>query len=301
MLTDSFLKYLRYERNYSSCTLDAYRRDLDQFEAYLRDESVFFDPKGIDADIVRGWLVSLMENGASTTSANRKLSTLKSFFRYLQKMGEVDANPLRLVTGPKNKKPLPVFVRDSEMEELLQEENFEKDLQGSRTRLILEMLYVTGMRRAELIGLRLSDVDFSLMQLKVSGKRNKQRIIPFAESLKMLIEEYLNFREEICLNGVDWLFVSDKGEQMPVSAVYKVVRERLASVTSLTKRSPHVLRHSFATSMLNNGAELTAVKELLGHESLASTSVYTHTSFEELKKMYKAHPRALKKGGSHGS
>lgn len=301
MLTDSFLKYLRYERNYSSCTLDAYRRDLDQFEAYLRDESVFFDPKGIDADIVRGWLVSLMENGASTTSANRKLSTLKSFFRYLQKMGEVDANPLRLVTGPKNKKPLPVFVRDSEMEELLQEENFEKDLQGSRTRLILEMLYVTGMRRAELIGLRLSDVDFSLMQLKVSGKRNKQRIIPFAESLKMLIEEYLNFREEICPNGVDWLFVSDKGEQMPVSAVYKVVRERLASVTSLTKRSPHVLRHSFATSMLNNGAELTAVKELLGHESLASTSVYTHTSFEELKKMYKAHPRALKKGGSHGS
>lgn len=301
MLTDSFLKYLRYERNYSSCTLDAYRRDLDQFEAYLRDESVFFDPKGIDADIVRGWLVSLMENGASTTSANRKLSTLKSFFRYLQKMGEVDANPLRLVTGPKNKKPLPVFVRDSEMEELLQEENFEKDLQGSRTRLILEMLYVTGMRRAELIGLRLSDVDFSLMQLKVSGKRNKQRIIPFAESLKMLIEEYLNFREEICQNGVDWLFVSDKGEQMPVSAVYKVVRERLASVTSLTKRSPHVLRHSFATSMLNNGAELTAVKELLGHESLASTSVYTHTSFEELKKMYKAHPRALKKGGSHGS
>lgn len=301
MLTDSFLKYLRYERNYSSCTLDAYRRDLDQFEAYLRDESVFFDPKGIDADIVRGWLVSLMENGASTTSANRKLSTLKSFFRYLQKMGEVDANPLRLVTGPKNKKPLPVFVRDSEMEELLQEENFEKDLQGSRTRLILEMLYVTGMRRAELIGLRLSDVDFSLMQLKVSGKRNKQRIIPFAESLKMLIEEYLNFREEICPNGVDWLFVSDKGEQMPVSAVYKVVRERLASVASLTKRSPHVLRHSFATSMLNNGAELTAVKELLGHESLASTSVYTHTSFEELKKMYKAHPRALKKGGSHGS
>lgn len=301
MLTDSFLKYLRYERNYSSCTLDAYRRDLDQFEAYLRNESVFFDPKGIDADIVRGWLVSLMENGASTTSANRKLSTLKSFFRYLQKMGEVDANPLRLVTGPKNKKPLPVFVRDSEMEELLQEENFEKDLQGSRTRLILEMLYVTGMRRAELIGLRLSDVDFSLMQLKVSGKRNKQRIIPFAESLKMLIEEYLNFRKEICPNGVDWLFVSDKGEQMPVSAVYKVVRERLASVTSLTKRSPHVLRHSFATSMLNNGAELTAVKELLGHESLASTSVYTHTSFEELKKMYKAHPRALKKGGSHGS
>lgn len=301
MLTDSFLKYLRYERNYSSCTLDAYRRDLEQFEAYLRDESVFFDPKGIDADIVRGWLVSLMENGASTTSANRKLSTLKSFFRYLQKMGEVDANPLRLVVGPKNKKPLPVFVRDSEMEELLQEENFEKNLQGSRTRLILEMLYVTGMRRAELIGLKLSDVDFSLMQLKVSGKRNKQRIIPFAESLKMLIEEYLNFRKEICPNEVDWLFVSDKGEQMPVSAVYKVVRERLASVTSLTKRSPHVLRHSFATSMLNNGAELTAVKELLGHESLASTSVYTHTSFEELKKMYKAHPRALKKGGSHGS
>lgn len=301
MLTDSFLKYLRYERNYSSCTLDAYRRDLDQFEAYLRNESVFFDPKGIDADIVRGWLVSLMENGASTTSANRKLSTLKSFFRYLQKIGEVDANPLRLVMGPKNKKPLPVFVRDSEMEELLQEENFEKDLQGSRTRLILEMLYVTGMRRAELIGLRLSDVDFSLMQLKVSGKRNKQRIIPFAEGLKMLIEVYLDFRKEICSNGVDWLFVSDKGEQMPVSAVYKVVRERLASVTSLTKRSPHVLRHSFATSMLNNGAELTAVKELLGHESLASTSVYTHTSFEELKKMYKAHPRALKKGGSYGS
>ena len=298
MLIDSFLDYLRYERNYSNYTIEAYSKDLRQFEEYvkLNKESVFV-PGDVDADLVRSWIVSLMDEKISPVSVNRKLSSLKSFFKFLMKQGSISVNPLRLITGPKTKKPLPYFVRDKEMELLLDGDGFDEDFEGVRDRLILEMLYDTGIRRSELIGIQDSDVDFGAMQIRVTGKRNKQRLIPFAEGLKNLIQAYTEVRNREVGSESGWFFVRKNGEQLSVGIVYTIVKKKLSEIPTLAKRSPHVLRHSFATSMLNNGAELNAVKELLGHSSLASTSVYTHTTFEELKKVYHAHPRAKKEGG----
>ena len=298
MLIDSFLDYLRYERNYSNYTIEAYSKDLRQFEEYvkLNKESIFV-PGDVDADLVRSWIVSLMDEKISPVSVNRKLSSLKSFFKFLMKQGSISVNPLRLITGPKTKKPLPHFVRDKEMELLLDGDGFDEDFEGVRDRLILEMLYDTGIRRSELIGIQDSDVDFGAMQIRVTGKRNKQRLIPFAEGLKNLIQAYTEVRNREVGSESGWFFVRKNGEQLSAGIVYTIVKKKLSEIPTLAKRSPHVLRHSFATSMLNNGAELNAVKELLGHSSLASTSVYTHTTFEELKKVYHAHPRAKKEGG----
>ncbi|WP_418550550.1 tyrosine recombinase XerC [Parabacteroides goldsteinii] len=298
MLIDSFLDYLRYERNYSNYTIEAYSKDLRQFEEYvkLNKESVFV-PGDVDADLVRSWIVSLMDEKISPVSVNRKLSSLKSFFKFLMKQGSISVNPLRLITGPKTKKPLPYFVRDKEMELLLDGDGFDEDFEGVRDRLILEMLYDTGIRRSELIGIQDFDVDFGAMQIRVTGKRNKQRLIPFAEGLKNLIQAYTEVRNREVGSESGWFFVRKNGEQLSAGIVYTIVKKKLSEIPTLAKRSPHVLRHSFATSMLNNGAELNAVKELLGHSSLASTSVYTHTTFEELKKVYHAHPRAKKEGG----
>ncbi|WP_293713467.1 tyrosine-type recombinase/integrase [uncultured Parabacteroides sp.] len=298
MLIDSFLDYLRYERNYSNYTIGAYSKDLRQFEDYVkRYKEDIFDPVDVDADLVRGWVVSLMDEKLSPVSVNRKLSSLKSFFKFLMKQGSISVNPLRLITGPKTKKPLPYFVKDKEMELLLDGDGFGEDFEGVRNRLVLEMLYDTGIRRSELIGMRDSDVDCGTMQIRVTGKRNKQRLIPFAEGLKNLIQAYTEVRNREVGSESGWFFVRKNGEQLPVSIVYTIVKDKLSEIPTLAKRSPHVLRHSFATSMLNNGAELNAVKEILGHSSLASTSVYTHTTFEELKKVYHAHPRAKKEGG----
>ena len=298
MLVDSFLDYLRYERNYSNYTIEAYSKDLRQFEEYvkLNKESVFV-PGDVDADLVRSWIVSLMDEKISPVSVNRKLSSLKSFFKFLMKQGSISVNPLRLITEKKKKKPLPYFVRDKEMELLLDGDGFYEDFEGVRDRLILEMLYDTGIRRSELIGIQDSDVDFGAMQIRVTGKRNKQRLIPFAEGLKNLIQAYTEVRNREVGSESGWFFVRKNGEQLSAGIVYTIVKKKLSEIPTLAKRSPHVLRHSFATSMLNNGAELNAVKELLGHSSLASTSVYTHTTFEELKKVYHAHPRAKKEGG----
>ena len=298
MLIDSFLDYLRYERNYSNYTIEAYSKDLRQFEEYvkLNKESVFV-PGDVDADLVRSWIVSLMDEKISPVSVNRKLSSLKSFFKFLMKQGSISVNPLRLITGPKTKKPLPYFVRDKEMELLLDGDGFDEDFEGVRDRLVLEMLYDTGIRRSELIGIQDSDVDFGAMQIRVTGKRNKQRLIPFAEGLKNLIQAYTEVRNREVGSESGWFFVRKNGEQLSAGIVYNIVKKKLSEIPTLAKRSPHVLRHSFATSMLNNGAELNAVKELLGHSSLASTSVYTRTTFEELKKVYHAHPRAKKEGG----
>ena len=279
MLVDSFLDYLRYERNYSNYTIEAYSKDLRQFEEYvkLNKESVFV-PGDVDADLVRSWIVSLMDEKISPVSVNRKLSSLKSFFKFLMKQGSISVNPLRLITGPKTKKPLPYFVRDKEMELLLDGDGFDEDFEGVRDRLILEMLYDTGIRRSELIGIQDSDVDFGAMQIRVTGKRNKQRLIPFAEGLKNLIQAYTEVRNREVGSESGWFFVRKNGEQLSAGIVYTIVKKKLSEIPTLAKRSPHVLRHSFATSMLNNGAELNAVKELLGHSSLASTSVYTHTT-----------------------
>lgn len=298
MLINSFLDYLRYERNYSNYTIEAYSKDLRQFEEHVKmNKDNRFVPEEVDADLVRCWIVSLMDEKISPVSVNRKLSSLKSFFKFLMKQGSISVNPLRLITGPKTKKPLPYFVRDKEMELLLDGDGFDEDFEGVRNRLILEMLYDTGIRRSELIGIHDSDVDCDTMQIRVTGKRNKQRLIPFAEGLNDLIQAYTEVRNREVGSESGWFFVRKNGEQLSAGIVYNIVKKKLSEIPTLAKRSPHVLRHSFATSMLNNGAELNAVKELLGHSSLASTSVYTHTTFEELKKVYHAHPRAKKEGG----
>ncbi len=294
----SFLDYLRYERNYSAYTVQSYRNDLLQFEAFVKekDENVF-NPEVVDADLVRLWIIALLDARMSPVSVNRKLSSLKSFFKFLMKQGVLSSNPLRFVTGPKTKKPLPYFVKDRDMERLLDGEDFDSDFEGIRDRLIIEMLYDTGMRRSEILGLHDVDIDYESMQIKVTGKRNKQRLIPFAERLRNLMLAYKEVRDREV--GVDegWFLVRRKGGPLTSTMLYTIVKRKLSEIPTLGKCSPHVLRHSFATSMLNNGAELNSVKELLGHGSLASTSVYTHTTFEELKKVYHAHPRAQKEGG----
>ena len=292
-LTDSFLDYLQYERNYSEETIKSYREDLRQFEEFAREEIGDSAPSEVKAELVREWIVSLMDKGYTSTSINRKLSSLRSFYRFLLRRGEVTVNPLQKVVGPKNKRPLPAFLKESEMDKLLDEVDFGEGFKGCRDHMIIEMFYATGMRLSELIGLDDKDVDFSSSLIKVTGKRNKQRLIPFDEELKITMTEYVNVRNESVLNRTDAFFVRETGERLTRSIVENLVKRNLSKVVTLKKRSPHVLRHTFATTMLNHDAELGAIKELLGHESLATTEVYTHTTFEELKKVYNlAHPRA---------
>ena len=294
MLIEDFLKYLRLERNYSENTVVAYKTDLREFEGFFRSVEEGLDFTTVDADLVRSWVVNLMdEEGAKATSVNRKLSSLRSFYRFLLRKKVVKADPMLRVVGPKKSKPLPSFLRESEMNRLLDDFPFGEGYEACRDRMILEMFYATGIRLSELIGLNDVDVDLSAKQIKVTGKRNKQRLIPFAEEMAVDLEEYIKVRNEALPQGSDAFFVLTNGKRMYARKVYEIVKRNLGKVATLKKRSPHVLRHTFATAMLNNQAELGAVKELLGHESLATTEIYTHTTFEELKKVYEqAHPRA---------
>ncbi|GAE82858.1 tyrosine recombinase XerC [Bacteroides reticulotermitis] len=293
MLIESFLDYLRYERNYSERTILAYGEDLCQVRNYVQEEGGEFNPAEVKSEQIRGWIVSLIDLGYTSTSVNRKLSSLRSFYRYLLKQGEVEVNPLRKIAGPKNKKPLPVFLKESDMNKLLDDTDFGEGFIGCRDHLIIEMFYATGMRLSELIGLNDSDVDFSASLLKVTGKRNKQRLIPFGDELRDAMLAYINIRNEEVLERSGAFFIRENGQRLYRTLVYDLVKRNLSKVVALKKKSPHVLRHTFATMMLNNDAELGAVKELLGHASLSATEIYTHTTFEELKKVYKqAHPRA---------
>ena len=292
-LTDSFLDYLQYERNYSEETIKSYREDLRQFEEFAREEIGDSAPSEVKAELVREWIVSLMDRGYTSTSINRKLSSLRSFYKFLLRKGEVAVNPLQKITGPKNKKPLPAFLRESDMDRLLDEVDFGEGFKGCRDHMIIEMFYATGVRLSELIGLDNKDVDFSSSLIKVTGKRNKQRLIPFGEELKIAMMEYVDVRNEAVPIRTNAFFVRENGERLSRSIVENLVKRNLSKVVTLKKRSPHVLRHTFATTMLNHDAKLGAIKELLGHESLATTEIYTHTTFEELKKVYnQAHPRA---------
>ena len=293
MFIDTFLKYLRFERNYSEKTIVSYRIDLEEFEDYLKKVDAEKNLVTADADLVRSWMVYLMEKGRSVATVNRKLSSLRSFYRFLLRRRVVDLDPMLKVVGPKKQKTLPSFLRVQEMDRLLDECSVNEDFEEVRDRLILEMFYATGMRLSELIGLSDVDVDLSAKLLKVTGKRNKQRLIPFGEELWMDLLGYIKLRNETLPDRDEALFVRKNGKRMYPELVYKIVRRNLSKVATLKKRSPHVLRHTFATAMLNGSAELQAVKELLGHESLATTEIYTHTTFEELKKVYEqAHPRA---------
>lgn len=293
LLTDSFLDYLRYERNYSDETVKAYGEDIRQFQEFGGEDVGLQSPSEVVVDVVREWMIHLMNLGYATTSVNRKLSSLRSYYKYLLRKGEVKVDPLRKITGPKNKKNLPVFVKESEMNRLLDDEDFGEGFEGCRDHLVIAMFYATGMRLSELIGLDDGDVDFAASVIKVTGKRNKQRLIPFGEELRAEMEAYVKQRDESVPVRSGAFFVRKTGERLYPNIVRKIVTRNLSKVVTVKKRSPHVLRHTFATSMLNHDAELGAIKELLGHESLATTEIYTHTTFEELKKVYnQAHPRA---------
>ncbi len=301
-MVEQFIQYLRYERNYSSHTVLAYRKDLDQFSLFLTDEYGVDDLSRADADMIRFWLLRLMEEGLSARSVNRKLSSLKSFWRYLLAKGLAKENPCRKLLSPKVHKSLPSFLKKEEMESLLDDVSESEDMSefvAKRNRLMIEILLQTGMRRSELMGLALSDVDMSSCLLRVKGKRDKQRLIPFGPMLQSMIQDYLDSRAqwqsqcEDLYDFSDCLFVRENGKPLYPQLVYRLVHDKLSQCSSLAKKSPHVLRHSFATTLLNNGAQLNAVKELLGHANLSATEVYTHTTFEELKQVYKqAHPRA---------
>ena len=293
MLVDSFLKYLRLELNRSEKTVVSYGTDLRNFEGYLKDVEAEIGFTTVHADHVRNWIVFLMDKGCAVASINRKLSSLRSFYRFLVMKKEIVINPMRKVSGLKTRKKLPVFVREKDMNRLLDELSVDESFEGSRDRMILEVFYVTGIRLSELIGLNDADVDFFARQIKVTGKRDKQRIIPFGRELEEDLRMYVEIRNEAVPEHMGAFFVRKNGRRMYPMEVYRLVRRNLSKVVALKKKSPHVLRHTFATVMLNNGAELQSVKELLGHESLGTTEIYTHATFEELKKVYEqAHPRA---------
>lgn len=292
MVIESFLDYLRLERGYSLKTITSYETDLCEFQQFFEslDSSLTFQT--VDADIVRNWSMSLMSQGMKASSVNRKLSALRSLYHFLLRKGEVSVTPMQKVKGPKKKKPLPTFLRVEDMDHLLDDVSFPPGWEGARDRLILQMFYETGMRRAELVGLDEKDVDLYRMQIKVTGKRNKQRMIPFGDDLRKAIEQYVEQKRQMVVSEGDALFVDKKGARVKPAWVYTMVRRNLSRVSTQKKRSPHVLRHTFATAMLNNNAELEAVKEILGHSSVSTTEIYTHTTFEELKKAYStAHPR----------
>ena len=300
MWIQSFVDYLRYERNLSERTIKGYSAGLEAFERFFKRLDAELCWENLDEDVIRDWMMAMMEEGNRTGSICCRLSSVRAFYKFLLKRGLVDRNPAHLVVAPKREKNLPIFVREDQMDRLLDGNYFPEDFVGVRDRLILLAFYSTGMRLSELTGLALDDVDCKQSQVRVTGKRNKQRVIPFGAEMMSSIHSYLAMRHAMLMEkGIvsNWFFVSEKsGGRMSDSKVRQIVQAYLGQVTTLRKKSPHVLRHSFATSMLNHRADLQSVKELLGHERLSTTEIYTHTTFEELKDMYnQAHPRAPKK------
>ncbi len=291
--TESFYKYLEFERRNSSHTIIAYKNDIGQFCSYLQDEDCT-EWTQVTSRIVRSWMVHLINDGVSARSVNRKVSTLKVFFRYLMREEIIETNPAEGVITPKVPKRLPVFVKEVEMDSLLDCVSFSEDFSGERDRLIIEMFYHTGMRLSELVSLKDNQIDFPNGIIKVLGKRNKERIVPVMQELKASILRYMTKRDhEFPESKGSFVFLTNKGVPVYHKLVYRVVNKYLAEVSTITKRSPHVIRHSFATALLNRGADLNAIKELLGHSNLAATEVYTHNSYEKLNSIYKqAHPRA---------
>lgn len=292
MIVDDFLTYLQAEKNYSLLTQQSYRDDLQAFEKFFRQMDDDLRWETVDADVVRDWMEEMMDKGNAATTINRRLSALRSFYRFALARHYVTRDPVHHITGPKKTKPLPQFVKESEMDRLLDQCHWENTIKDVRARTILMLFYVTGLRVSELVSLDDKMVDWVNSQLKVTGKRDKQRVIPFGEELRVALRSYLSFRDQEVRRQGDALFVTDKGKRMTAEQVRRLVQHYLTGVTTLKKRSPHVLRHSFATAMLNHEAGLETVKKLLGHQSLSTTEIYTHTTFEQLKKVYKsAHPR----------
>ena len=292
-MVDSFLKYLQYEKRFSVHTTSAYKQDLDQLTEYLNSTYEISDPKEATHSLLRSWVVSLMEEGLAPTSVNRKIATLKSYYKFLQGRSVIDQNPALKLRPLKTEKRLPSFVRENEMTVLLDQIPFAEDFSGTRDKLIFELLYATGIRLSELIGLKDSDINFYQNQIKVLGKRNKERIIPIPDSVAVAIKSYIKVRSAEFPECENFLILTDSGTKLYPVFVYRTVNRYLNLVTTISKKSPHVLRHTFATHLLNKGADLNAVKDLLGHTSLAATQVYTHNSMEKLKSVFdQAHPKA---------
>ena len=291
-MVNRFIEYLRYEQNRSELTVARYERSLRDFESYFKGMDASMTWTTIDADVVRNWLETLVDKGHKATSVNADLSALRSFYRFALSRKLVERDPVHGLTGPKKQKPLPQFMRENEMDKLLDQEEWSDTYKDVRARTIILLLYETGIRRSELTGLNDHDIDFEARQLKVTGKRDKQRIVPFGEELATELQRYIEVRDQEMEKKSTALFLNKHGERMTGCQVYSIVREELSKVTTMKKRSPHVLRHTFATAMLNHEAGLESVRLLLGHESLETTEIYTHTTFEQLKRVYKdAHPR----------
>ncbi len=300
MITDEFLRYMEAERGASPLTISTYSEALRDYTEYLEQLESGLDLENADSDIVRNWVESMMERGYKATNTCKKLSAVKSLYRYALRKGIVKHDPAHNVSGPKKQKSLPVFLKDAEAEKLFDGLQWDMDnIKDVRARTLLLLLYTTGIRRAEVISLRDCDIDSVAREMKVTGKRRKQRIIPLGAEILGQISAYQKMRDEQtpASKSTETLFRNDKGEKMTETQVYNLVRHYLSLVTTQKKRSPHVLRHSFATTMLNHDAKLGSVQKLLGHESLNTTQVYTHVTFEELKRTYSnAHPRETKEG-----
>jgi integrase/recombinase XerC len=290
---ESFLSYLQHEKRYSPKTLIAYETDLIQFSDFLQLQYQTTKPEDVTHFMVRAFIIELIDKGVTPRSVNRKISTLKSFYKFLKKRELVTNNPMQKVISPKTSKRLPEYIEQKPMQTLLGHDLFTFDFPGQRDKLIIELFYNTGIRRDELINLKISDVNLGQQTLKVLGKGNKERIIPFNQKLAEIIKNYLELRKEMATNEIPYLLLTDKGVKMYDRFVYSKVKHYLSIVTTADKRSPHVLRHTFATHLTNQGADLNAIKELLGHTSLAATQVYTHNNIQKLKDIYKkSHPKA---------
>ena len=289
MLQNKFIKYLSSEKRFSEHTIKSYDTDLKQFTSFLLSEFQIIDEiNEISFQIIRTWIASLLEKGINPRSVNRKISTLKTYFKFLIREGVLIENPITKVVAPKSKKRLPVFIEEDQIASLLNEVQFEKGFVGQRNKLIIELFYVTGIRLSELINIKISDVDLNKQSIKVLGKRNKERIIPLSSNV---VNDLNIFIENNQKNK--YLFTNLEGEKLYNKLVYRLVNKYIGKISSVNKKSPHILRHTFATHMLNNGADINAIKELLGHANLSATQVYTHNTIEKLKTVYKqAHPRA---------
>ena len=296
MSLESFISYLGLEKNYSPHTTKAYRNDILEFQDFCRQQFGIEDIAQISYNLIRSWIVSLVESGVSNRSVNRKIASLKAYYKYLLGAGVLTVNPLAKHKALKTSKKIEIPFSETEMDDVLSQIPFEDNFEGKRDKLIIELLYTTGIRRAELIGLKDGDVDYGAMTIKVLGKRNKERIIPLLEATKELFLEYNLERSALeAIKDKAYILLSAKGNKMYETLVYRIINKYFSLVSAKVKKSPHILRHTFATHLLNKGADLNSVKELLGHSSLASTQVYTHNSIAELKKVHlAAHPRSKK-------
>lgn len=293
-MTESFFKFLQYEKRVSKHTLKSYQNDLNQFESFLKEVYPDHTMQTADYGVIRSWIIQLVESGIKPSSVNRKIAGLRTFYKFLMRQEVIQKNPMTKIRVLKTQKRLPSFVKESDMVNLLDQVAFENSFDGIRDKLILELFYATGMRLSELITLKESQIDLRANTLKVLGKRNKERVIPFPKNIVLLIKDYKEIRnKEVIVGDHGYLFVTEKGEPCYPMMVYRIVKRYIGAHTSSDKRSPHVLRHTYATHLLNKGAEINAVKDLLGHSSLAATQVYTHNSMEKIKKAYdQAHPKA---------